>query len=68
MCIGLKNMGTNVVALKLLLHLVFSANALNLTYSSEFHDKGDGFKNTCVTNGRIICELRGIGRNWYVLY
>ena len=49
-------MGTNVVALMLLLHLVFSANALNLTYSSEFHDKGDEFKSTCVTNGRIICE------------
>ena len=32
-------MGTNIVALVLLLHLVFSANALNLTYSSEFMTK-----------------------------
>ena len=51
-------MSTTVIVniLMLLLNCMFIADALNLTYSSEFHDERIEFKNTCVTNGRIICE------------
>ena len=49
-------MSTTVIALMLLLNLVFIVDALNLTYSWEFHSEGVEFKNNCVTTSRIICE------------
>ena len=54
----LRNMSTPVIAqyLMLLLNCMLIADALNLTYSSEFHDINIEFKNNCVTNGWIICE------------